>query len=72
MADAVGGKTENGWRLPDVLALDLRVVFCGTAVSTESAVRQAYYSHRLNQFWPVLHATGLTPRLLKPDCRQED
>ena len=52
--------------LPDVLAPDLRIVFCGTAAGTVSAARGAYYAHPQNKFWRALHAAGLTPRLLAP------
>jgi TDG/mug DNA glycosylase family protein len=52
--------------LPDVLAPDLRVVFCGTAVGTQSAQARAYYHKPNNQFWKVLFRIGLTPRLLAP------
>ncbi len=53
--------------LPDVLALNLAIVFCGTAVGNVSAQRGAYYAGPGNQFWPTLHAVGLTPRLLQPE-----
>jgi TDG/mug DNA glycosylase family protein len=52
--------------LPDVLVPGLRVVFCGTAAGTQSALKQAYYAGRGNRFWSVLHLTALTPHLLKP------
>jgi len=52
--------------LPDVLAPNLRIVFCGTAAGTESARRRAYYAHPQNRFWRVLHEAGLTPRRLAP------
>jgi double-stranded uracil-DNA glycosylase len=48
--------------LPDVLALDLEIVFCGTAVSKVSARRAAYYAGPGNSFWPTLHSVGLTAR----------
>lgn len=53
--------------LPDVLAPGLLTVFCGTAASTVSARRGAYYAGPGNAFWPMLHETGLTPRLLQPE-----
>lgn len=53
--------------LRDVLANDLLVVFCGTAVGVDSASRNAYYANPGNKFWPVLHTMGLTPRVLSPD-----
>jgi len=52
--------------LPDVLAPDLRVVFCGTAAGTASAARGAYYAGPGNKFWATLHKLGLTPRRLAP------
>ena len=56
--------------LPDVLGdlLDqsLRVVLCGMAVGTASARAGAYYAHKQNKFWKILHETGLTPELLQP------
>ena len=52
--------------LPDVLAPGLRVVFCGTAPGTRSAMEGAYYAHPGNYFWRTLFTTGLTPRRLLP------
>ena len=52
--------------LPDVLRPGLRLVICGSAAGTMSAQRGAYYAHPQNRFWPILAATGLTPRLLAP------
>ncbi len=52
--------------LPDVLAPNLKVVFCGTAAGTRSANVGAYYAGLGNRFWPVLHEVGLTPRQLEP------
>ncbi len=51
----------------DVLAPDLRVVFCGTALGTRSAQVGAYYAGRGNRFWSTLHEVGLTPVLLRPE-----
>lgn len=53
--------------LPDVLKPGLRVVFCGTAAGATSARRGAYYAGPGNQFWPILHQIGLTPRQLAPE-----
>lgn len=52
--------------LPDVLEVNLKVVFCGTAAGTKSALRGAYYAGPGNQFWPVLHRIGLTPSRFEP------
>ena len=53
--------------LPDLLAPNLLVVFCGTAVATASAERGHYYAGRGNKFWQLLHEAGFTPRLLRPE-----
>jgi TDG/mug DNA glycosylase family protein len=53
--------------LPDLLARDLAVVFCGTAVSAASARRRAYYAGPGNRFWRTLFEVGLTPRRLEPE-----
>jgi TDG/mug DNA glycosylase family protein len=52
--------------LPDVLAHDLDIVFCGTAVGAVSAKKQAYYAGPGNAFWPTLYEVGLTPTALGP------
>ncbi|HEX6612501.1 MAG TPA: mismatch-specific DNA-glycosylase [Rhodanobacteraceae bacterium] len=52
--------------LPDVLAPNLRVVFCGTAAGTRSAREGAYYAHPGNYFWRTLFEIGLTPHRLSP------
>ncbi|MEQ9641346.1 MAG: mismatch-specific DNA-glycosylase [Alphaproteobacteria bacterium] len=50
-----------------MLAPGLRVVFCGSAVGAVSAKVGAPYAGPGNKFWPMLHKTGLTPRLMRPD-----
>ena len=52
--------------LPDLLAPNLDLVFCGTAPGTVSAQRKQYYAHPQNKFWRILFDVGLTPRLLAP------
>ena len=42
-------------------------MFCGTAPGAVSAARGAYYANPTNRFWAMLHATGLTPRRLRPE-----
>lgn len=53
--------------LPSILAPGLDLVLCGTAVGAQSASRGHYYAGRGNQFWRLLHDTGLTPALLTPE-----
>ena len=52
--------------LPDILAPNLNIIFCGTAAGTMSAQVGAYYANPGNKFWRILYETGLTPRLLSP------
>ena len=53
--------------VPDVLAPDLRFVFCGINPGRVSAAAAAHFANPRNDFWRLLHATGFTPRLLRPD-----
>jgi TDG/mug DNA glycosylase family protein len=53
-------------RTADLLAPGLRLVFCGVAAGRVSAAKRAYYAGPGNMFWPMLHRTGLTPRLFAP------
>lgn len=52
--------------LPDVLAPNLRVVFCGSAAGTKSAKLGMPYAGPGNKFWPTLYAAGFTPTLWHP------
>lgn len=57
--------------LPDLLERNLKIVFCGTAAGKTSDVKQEYYAHHGNRFWPTLHLIGLTPRQLDPSQYSE-
>ncbi len=52
--------------VPDVLAAGLRIVFCGINPGRVSAAAGAHYANPRNDFWRLLHAARLTPRLLAP------
>src|SRR2546429_7554387 len=52
--------------VPDVLAPDLRVVFCGINPGRVSAAAGAHFANPRNDFWRLLHAAGFTRRLLTP------
>jgi TDG/mug DNA glycosylase family protein len=52
--------------LHDLLGESLHIVLCGTAAGTASAKAGAYYAHKQNKFWNILHETKLTPGLLQP------
>lgn len=52
--------------MPDILAAPLRVLFVGFNPGTRSGQTGHHYAGRGNQFWRLLAASGLTPRLLAP------
>ena len=52
--------------MPDILAPDLKVIFCGINPSVYSAVVGHHFARPGNRFWPALHAAGFTPRRLAP------
>jgi double-stranded uracil-DNA glycosylase len=52
--------------LPDVLAQNLDIVFCGTAAGAVSAAKGAYYAGPGNSFWSTLFEVGLIPRPMQP------
>ncbi|GAA2936314.1 G/U mismatch-specific DNA glycosylase [Streptomyces enissocaesilis] len=52
--------------VPDVVAGDLRVLFCGINPGLMSAATGHHFARPGNRFWPVLHLSGFTPRQLKP------
>jgi double-stranded uracil-DNA glycosylase len=49
----------------------LRVVFCGINPGHVSAEAGAHYANPRNDFWRLLHAAGITPRLLEPSAQHE-
>jgi TDG/mug DNA glycosylase family protein len=53
--------------LPDLLAQDLRVVFCGLNPGVAAAAAGHHFLGRGNRFWPVLHLAGFTPYQLAPE-----
>ncbi|MFI9201333.1 G/U mismatch-specific DNA glycosylase [Streptomyces sp. NPDC053048] len=57
--------------VPDVVAGGLRVLFCGINPGLMSAATGHHFARPGNRFWPALHASGFTPRLLKPSEQEE-
>jgi TDG/mug DNA glycosylase family protein len=53
--------------LPDLIGPGLRVLFVGFNPGLRSAALGHHYAGRGNQFWHLLAAASLTPRLLRPD-----
>lgn len=50
----------------DVLAPELKVLFCGINPSLYSAAVGHHFARPGNRFWPTLHAAGFTERLFSP------
>lgn len=62
--DVTGIDRQESWRSIDVTAPDLRVLFVGFNPSPRSYDTGHPYAGRNNQFWRLLAAAGLTPRVL--------
>ncbi|MEV6498953.1 G/U mismatch-specific DNA glycosylase [Streptomyces prunicolor] len=52
--------------VPDVVADGLAVLFCGINPGLMTAATGHHFARPGNRFWPVLHLSGFTPRLMKP------
>jgi TDG/mug DNA glycosylase family protein len=52
--------------VPDVIARDLKLLFCGINPGLYSAAVGHHFARPGNRFWPTLHAAGFTDRLLSP------
>lgn len=55
-----------GKPVPDIIAPDLQVLFCGINPSLYSAAVGHHFARPGNRFWRSLHAAGFTERLLAP------
>ena len=55
-----------GKTVPDIIAPDLRVLFCGINPSLYSAAVGHHFARPGNRFWRSLHAAGFTRDLLTP------
>lgn len=52
--------------VPDVIATQLKVLFCGINPGLYSGATGHHFARPGNRFWPALHAAGFTDRLLSP------
>ncbi|MBB6547991.1 G/U mismatch-specific DNA glycosylase [Nonomuraea rubra] len=52
--------------LDDVLGPSLDVLFCGINPGLMSEATGHHFARPGNRFWPALHLSGFTPRLLAP------
>ncbi|KAF3469518.1 G/U mismatch-specific DNA glycosylase [Streptomyces sp. Tu 3180] len=57
--------------VPDVAADGLRVLFCGINPGLMTAATGHHFARPGNRFWPALHRSGFTPRLLRPSEQEE-
>jgi double-stranded uracil-DNA glycosylase len=55
-----------GKAIPDLIAPDLLVLFCGINPGLYSGATGHHFARPGNRFWPALHAAGFTPRRLYP------
>ena len=56
--------------ISDILAPELRVVFCGINPGKSSAHTGFHFAHAGNRFWKVIYQAGFTERLLAPEEEQ--
>ncbi|MEP7338102.1 MAG: G/U mismatch-specific DNA glycosylase [Acidobacteriota bacterium] len=55
-----------GKTLPDLIADNLRVLFCGINPGLYTAAVGHHFARPGNRFWPALYKAGFTDRLLSP------
>jgi len=65
---AAAGKTDA---VPDVIALDLDVLFVGINPGLYTAAVGHHFARPGNRFWPALHRAGFTARQLSPFDERE-
>jgi TDG/mug DNA glycosylase family protein len=56
----------KGRAIPDLIAPNLAVLFCGINPGLYSAATGLHFARPGNRFWRALHAGGFTPRVLLP------
>lgn len=57
--------------IPDVIAPNLRALFCGINPSLYSVAIQHHFGRPGNRFWPTLYHANFTPRQFTPLDEQE-
>ena len=61
----------HGKTLPDVIAPNLRVLFCGINPGLYTAAVGHHFARPGNRFWPALYKSGFTDRQLSPFAERE-
>jgi TDG/mug DNA glycosylase family protein len=59
-------KAAKNKTVPDIIAPNLKVLFCGINPGLYTAAIGHHFGRPGNRFWPALHTSGFTPRLLDP------
>ena len=59
-------RAATGKTVPDIIAPDLHILFCGINPSLYSAAVGHHFARPGNRFWRSLYAAGFTERLLAP------
>ena len=59
-------RAATGKTVPDIIAPDLHILFCGINPSLYSAAVGHHFARPGNRFWRSLYAAGFTDRLLSP------
>lgn len=60
-----------GNTVPDVIEMNLKVLFCGINPSLYTAAVGHHFARPGNRFWPVLNKSGFTPDVLSPFKERE-
>jgi TDG/mug DNA glycosylase family protein len=60
-----------GKTLPDVIANDLAVLFCGINPGLYTAAVQQHFGRPGNRFWPTIHKAGFIPRMFHPSEQRQ-
>lgn len=60
-----------GCHIPDLIAPELKVLFCGINPGLYSAATNHHFARPGNRFWPALRLAGFTPRVLTPGESQD-
>src|ERR1700741_5071224 len=60
-----------GKTLPDVIAPNLCVLFCGINPGLYTAAVGHHFARPGNRFWPALHKSGFTDRQISPFDERE-
>lgn len=64
-------RAAHGKTVADVIAPDLRVLFCGINPGLYTAAVGHHFARPGNRFWPALYQSGFTTRLLTPEEERE-